>query len=59
MVNQNVQDAPKKFQDTKTKEHEMTQKQIREHRKDLNTLQSETKDTLKREIHELKRTTKI
>jgi hypothetical protein len=28
MVNQNVQDALKKFQDTKYKEHEETQKQI-------------------------------
>jgi hypothetical protein len=30
MVNQNVQDALKKFQDAKNKEHEMTQKQIKE-----------------------------
>jgi hypothetical protein len=30
MVNQNVQDALKKFQDTKNKEHEKTQKQINE-----------------------------
>jgi hypothetical protein len=28
MVNQNIQDAHKKFQDTKNKEHEKTQKQI-------------------------------
>jgi hypothetical protein len=28
MVNQNVEDALKKFQDTKNKEHEKTQKQI-------------------------------
>jgi hypothetical protein len=27
IVNQNIQDALKKFQDTKNKEHEMTQKQ--------------------------------
>jgi hypothetical protein len=27
MVNQNVQDALKKFQDTENEEHEMTQKQ--------------------------------
>jgi hypothetical protein len=30
VVNQNVQDALKKFQDTKNKEYEMTQKQINE-----------------------------
>jgi hypothetical protein len=30
MVNQNVHNALKKFQDTKIKEHEMTQKQIKE-----------------------------
>jgi hypothetical protein len=30
MVDQNVQDALKKFQDTKDKEYEMTQKQINE-----------------------------
>jgi hypothetical protein len=29
MVNQNVQDTLKKFQDTKNKEHEKTQKQIK------------------------------
>jgi F0F1-type ATP synthase membrane subunit b/b' len=28
MVNQNVQDALKKFQDSKNKEHEKTQKQM-------------------------------
>jgi hypothetical protein len=48
MVNQHVQDALKKFQDTKNKEQEMTQKQIRELREDLNKHQSETKDTIKR-----------
>jgi hypothetical protein len=30
MVNQNVQEALKKFQDTKNKEYEKTQKQINE-----------------------------
>jgi hypothetical protein len=59
MVSQNVQDALKKFQDTKNKEHEMTQKQIKELKQDFNKYQSETKDTIKREIHELKRTTQI
>jgi transposase len=59
MVNQNVQDTLKKFQKTKNKEHEMTQKQIKELREDLNKHQSETKNTIKREIHELKMTTQI
>jgi hypothetical protein len=47
MVNQNVQDALKKFQDTKNKEHEKTQKHINELREDFNK-QSETKDTIKK-----------
>jgi predicted house-cleaning noncanonical NTP pyrophosphatase (MazG superfamily) len=29
MVNQNIQEAPKKFQNTKNKEYEKTQKQIK------------------------------
>jgi hypothetical protein len=37
----------------------MTQKQINELIEDLNKHQSETKDTIKREIHELKMTTQI
>jgi hypothetical protein len=49
MVNQNVQDALEKFQDTKNKEHEKTQKQINELREDFNKHQSETKDTIKRD----------
>jgi uncharacterized phage infection (PIP) family protein YhgE len=48
MVNQNVQDTLKKFQVTKNKENEMTQKQTKEIREDLNKQQSETKDTIKR-----------
>jgi hypothetical protein len=48
MVKQNVQDALKKFQDTKNKNHEKTQKQINELREDFNKDQSETKDTIKR-----------
>jgi hypothetical protein len=36
MVNQNVQDALKKFQDTKNKEDEKTQKQTTELREDFN-----------------------
>jgi hypothetical protein len=43
MVNQNVQDVFKKFQDTKIKEHEKTQKQINEFRGDFNKHQSKTK----------------
>jgi chromosome segregation ATPase len=57
MVNQNVKDTLKKFQDTKNKEHQMTQKQIRELREDLNRQQSETKDSIKREVQELERAT--
>jgi hypothetical protein len=37
MVNQNVQNELKKFQDTKNKEHEMTERQINELREDFNT----------------------
>jgi NAD(P)H-dependent FMN reductase len=58
MVNQNVQDALKKFQDTKNKEPEKTQeKKISEFKEDFNKHQSETKDTIsltKRAIYELK-----
>jgi gas vesicle protein len=36
MVSQNVQDALKKFQDTKNKEHEKTQKHINELGEDFN-----------------------
>jgi hypothetical protein len=55
MVNQNVQDVLKKFQDTKNKEHEKTQKQLNELREDFNKHQSETKDTIKKRC-ELKKT---
>jgi hypothetical protein len=48
MVNQNVQDTLKKFQDTKNKYHEKTQKQINEIREDFNKHQSNTKDTIKK-----------
>jgi molecular chaperone DnaK (HSP70) len=54
MVNQNVQDALKKFQDTKNKEHKKIQKQINELRGNLNKHQSDTEDNIKREINELK-----
>jgi hypothetical protein len=42
MVNQNVQDALKKFQDNKNKEYEKTQKQTNELIGVLNKQQSET-----------------
>jgi hypothetical protein len=48
MVNQNVQNALKKFQDTKNKEHEKTQKQMNKLRMDFKKHQSETKDTMKK-----------
>jgi microcompartment protein CcmL/EutN len=56
MVNQNVEDALKKFQDTKNKEHKKTQKQINELREDFTKHQSETTDTIKREMYELETT---
>jgi hypothetical protein len=56
MVSQNVQDALKKFQDTKKiKKHENTQKQTHEFRGALNKHQSETENTINKEINELKR----
>jgi chromosome segregation ATPase len=54
MVNQNVQDALKKFQDTKNKAYEKTQKQINKFIGALNKHQSETENTINREINELK-----
>jgi uncharacterized protein involved in exopolysaccharide biosynthesis len=48
MVNQNIQDALKKFQDTKNKEYEKTQKQINELIGALNKHQSETENTINR-----------
>jgi polyhydroxyalkanoate synthesis regulator phasin len=54
MVNQNVQEALKKFQDNKTQEYEKTQKQINEIIGTLNKHQTETKITISREINELR-----
>jgi hypothetical protein len=54
MINQNVQDALKKFQDTKNKKYEKTQEQINELIGALNKHQSETENTINREINELK-----
>jgi hypothetical protein len=51
MVNQNVQDVAKKFQDTQNKEYEKTQKQINELRVALNKHQSETESTINRETY--------
>jgi hypothetical protein len=48
MVNQNAQEALKKFQEDKIKEYEKTQKQINE------LIQSETENTINREINELR-----
>jgi uncharacterized phage infection (PIP) family protein YhgE len=50
MVNQNVQEALKKFQDNKTQEYEKTQKQINE----TIGAQTETNITISREINELR-----
>jgi hypothetical protein len=52
MVNQNVQEALNKFQDTKNEEYEKTQKQINELIGVLNKHQSETENTINREINE-------
>jgi (p)ppGpp synthase/HD superfamily hydrolase len=47
------------FKDTKSKEHEKTQKQVNELRGTLNKYQNETKDAINREINELKVKIKI
>jgi uncharacterized protein Yka (UPF0111/DUF47 family) len=54
MVNQNIQEALKKFKDNKNKEYEKTQKQINELIRVLNKYQSETENTLHRGINELR-----
>jgi hypothetical protein len=51
MVNQNIQDPLKKFQGTKNKEYEKTQKQISELRRAPSKHQSETENTINREIN--------
>jgi hypothetical protein len=50
MVNQNGQEALKKFQDNKTQEYQKTQKQINEIIEALNKHQIETKITISREL---------
>jgi chromosome segregation ATPase len=56
MVNQNIQEALKKFKDNKKKEkeNEKTQQQINEIIGALNKHQSETENTINREINELR-----
>jgi hypothetical protein len=54
MVNQNVQESLKKFQDNKNKEYEKTWKQISELIVALNKYQSETENTINKEINELR-----
>jgi chromosome segregation ATPase len=54
MINQNIQEALKKFQDSKTQEYEKTQKQMNEIIGALNKHQTETKITTSREINELR-----
>jgi hypothetical protein len=54
MVNKNVQEALKKFQDNKNKEYEKTQKQINEIIGALNKHQTETEITINREINKLR-----
>jgi hypothetical protein len=49
VVNQNVQDAFKKFEDTKNKEHEKTQKQIKELREEFNKHKLKQRHYKKRE----------
>jgi polyhydroxyalkanoate synthesis regulator phasin len=53
MVDQNVQEALKKFQEDKNKEYEKTQKQINEIIEALNKCQTEVETTANREINEL------
>jgi hypothetical protein len=51
MVNQNVQEALKIFQDTKNKEYKKTQEQINKIIRALNKHQSKTQITINREIN--------
>jgi hypothetical protein len=53
-VHQNLQEALKKFQDNNKKRNVKTQKQISELIGDLNKYQSETENTINREINELR-----
>jgi hypothetical protein len=53
-VNQNVQEALKKFETNKNKEYEKTQNQINGLMGALNKYQSETKNTINMDINELR-----
>jgi septal ring factor EnvC (AmiA/AmiB activator) len=55
MVNLNIQEALKKFQVTKNKEYENTQKQINELIGALNKHQTETENTINKELNELRK----
>jgi hypothetical protein len=55
IVDQNTQEAIKKFQENKNKEYEKTQKQINEIIGALNKKQNETENTINREINELRK----
>jgi membrane-associated HD superfamily phosphohydrolase len=53
MVNQNVQETLKKFQDNKNREFEKAKQEIKETIEALYKHQSETKNTINTEINEL------
>jgi hypothetical protein len=54
IVNQNIEEALKKFQDNKNKKYEKTQKQINAIIGSLSKYQSETENTINRQINELR-----
>jgi chromosome segregation ATPase len=54
MVNQNVKDTLKKFQDNKNREFEKAQEQIKETIEALCEQQSDRKNTINREVNELR-----
>jgi predicted nucleic acid-binding Zn-ribbon protein len=54
MVNQNVQETLKKFQDNKNRKFDKAQEQIKETIEALYKHQSETKNTIKKEVSELR-----
>jgi chromosome segregation ATPase len=54
MVNENVQETLKKFQDNKNREFEKTQEEIKETIQALYKHQSETKNTINKEINEFR-----
>jgi acetyl-CoA carboxylase alpha subunit len=54
MVNQNVQETLKKFQDNKNRDFEKAQAEIKETIEALYKHQSETKNTINKEINDLR-----